>query len=136
PRDLIDAPPAALAECRQLAADRSRPPVIVVVVLEEHRREPPILAGRERCRAGRNDLDALRRLVALRAHPVRQARAELNAVAPTELLALGPAGRPHRELDRALQDERELVLVVVAVPLSARHDRGEQRLEVSTDEAL
>ena len=68
------------------------------------------------------------------ANPVRQARPKVNAVAPLEFLVHHPARRLEREFNRALENERELVFVVIAEPIGPRGNDGQQRLEVSPHE--
>ena len=103
----------------ELSANHLRPAVSAVPFREEPG-QAPVLAGREWRGARRDHLNALRRFPAERTHAVRQARSEMNAVAASELFVLDAAGRLDRELDRALQHERELVLVVVAEAIGAR----------------
>ena len=134
-RDLLGRPAPAFTQRAQLAPD-DLGPAILAVAFGEKSGQPPVVTGRQRSRARGDHLNALGRFAAMRAYPVRQARSEVDAVAALKLFPLDPARRLDRELDGALQHERELVLVVIAEPIGTGRESSQQRFEMSPDETL
>ena len=60
----------------------------------------------------------------------------MQAVAPPELLVMSARRRLDGEVDGALKDERELVLVVVAEAIGAGLESCQQRFQMPSDEAF
>src|SRR6185295_2660203 len=118
PPDLLGGPAAAFTQRAQLAADHLGAAVFAVALLEKPGK-PPVLSRRERGGARGDHLNAFGRLAATRAQTVRQTRSEMEAVAAMQFFVQHSGRRLDRELDRALQDEGELVFVVVAEAVAA-----------------